>query len=133
MKRGVLLAVVAVALLAIAGASAAYAQEVAIFNVSFKFTAGKSVLEPGRYQVTVAPDEAVLTLTPQRGTAVVVPAVTRLAQLQVTKDAKLVFDRVGEQYTLSEVWLPVEDGYLVHDMKAPHKHHVVAAEPRKRG
>jgi hypothetical protein len=132
MKRGVLLAAVTVALLVIVGGSAAYAQDVANFNVPFKFNVGKSILNPGKYQVMVSSDQATITLTPERGNATVTPAITRLAQHVVMSDAKLVFDKVGEQYALSEVWLPVEDGYLVHDTKAPHKHHIVTAEPKKK-
>jgi hypothetical protein len=131
MKRGVLLAVT-VALLVIVGGGAAYAQDVANVNVPFKFNVGKVVLNPGKYQVTVAADESVITLTPEHGAAVATPTLTRLAQHTVMADAKLVFDKVGEQYALSEVWLPTEDGYLVHDTKGPHKHHIVTAEPKKK-
>jgi len=131
MKRGVLLAAVTIALLVIVGGNA-YAQDVANFNVPFKFNVGKSILNPGRYQVAVSSDQATITLTPARGNATVTPAITRLAQHMVMSDAKLVFDKVGEQYALSEVWLPTEDGYLVHDTRVPHKHHIVTAEPKKK-
>jgi hypothetical protein len=132
MKRSVLLAAVTIALLVVVGGGAAYAQDVANFNVPFKFNVGKSILNAGRYQVTVSSDQATITLTPERGTATMAPAITRLAQHVVMSDAKLVFDKVGEQYALSEVWLPVEDGYLVHDTKVPHKHHILTAEPKKK-
>jgi hypothetical protein len=132
MKRGVLLAAVTVALLVIVGGSAAYAQDVATVNVPFKFNVGKSILNPGKYEVTVAADQRTITLTPEHGNATVTPAITRLAQQMVMSDAKLVFDKVGEQYALSEVWLPTEDGYLVHDTKAPHQHHILTGEMKKK-
>lgn len=131
MRRRVLLAAVAVALLLIVGGNA-YAQDVASFNVPFKFNIGKTILNPGKYQVTVGADEATITVTPEKGKATIAPAITRLAQHQVMPDAKLVFDKVGEEYALSEVWLPTEDGYLVHDTRVPHKHHVLAAEAKKK-
>ena len=132
MKRSVLLAAFAVALVAIVGGNAAYAQDVANFNVPFKFNVGKTILNPGKYQVTVASDQATITLTPDKGSAIVAPSITRLAQHLVMPDAKLVFDKTGEQYALSEVWLPTEDGFLVHDTRTPHKHHILSAEPKKK-
>ena len=40
-------------------------------------------------------------------------------------DAHLVFDKVGEAYTLSEIWFPGTDGYMLNILKEQHEHRVV--------
>ena len=42
-----------------------------------------------------------------------------------TDHAHIVFDRVGDAYTLSELWLPGSDGLLVHVTKGKHEHQIV--------
>lgn len=131
MKRGVFVLVLALALVAVVGGSVAVAQDVTIVNVPFKFTVANKVMNPGKYEVRVNEDRTMIMVTPEKGNAVMVPAITRLGMQQQLTDAKLIFDRVGDLYTLSEVWLPAEDGYLVHDTKQAHQHHIVPAEKKK--
>jgi hypothetical protein len=38
-------------------------------------------------------------------------------------EGRLVFDKVGDTYTLSEMWLPDKDGFLLHATKEKHTHH----------
>ncbi len=124
MKRCFLLTVVAVALLAVFGGSA-FAQEISIVNVPFKFTFNKKAMEPGRYEVSISPD-AIVTLTPAKGQAVVGEAFTRLGQHGTPIEVPtFIFDKLNDQYYLSEVWLPMQDGYLVNDLKQPHQHHTI--------
>ncbi len=130
MKRGVLLVVAALVLLGTVGGGAVYAQDVSIVNIPFQFTVNHKVMMPGRYDVTVT-DATVISLTPEKGQAVFVPTITRLAQHdKPMADAEFVFDIVGGQHYLSEVWLPTEDGYLVTDTKQPHQHHIVKGKKK---
>ncbi len=122
---------IALALVGIVGSSAAIAQEATIVNLPFKFTVGSKVLNPGKYEVKLSEDRTMITLTPEKGVAMMVPTITRLAMQQPINDGKVIFDKVGEDYYLSEVWLPDEDGFLVRDTKQPHKHHTVNAEKKK--
>ena len=131
MKRGMVVLVIVLALVGIVGPSAAIAQDVTIVNLPFKFTVGNKVLNPGRYELRLSEDRSMITLTPEKGSAMMVPTITRLAIQQPITDGKVIFDRVGEEYYLSEVWLPEEDGFLVRDTKQPHKHHTVNAEKKK--
>ncbi len=41
------------------------------------------------------------------------------------QDAHLVFDKVGDTYLLSELWIPGEDGYLLQITKGAHEHIVL--------
>lgn len=125
MKRVLLLIVGAMVLVGTMGGGVVSAQDVAIVNVPFQFTANHKVMMPGKYEITVT-DATVISVTPQKGAATFVPTITRLARRgQPMTETEIVFDKVGDQYTLSEVWLPTEDGYLVNDLKQPHQHHVL--------
>ncbi len=109
------------------------------FKVAFDFTVDGKVLEAGRYMVT--PDStdanglAIYELSKDRrvrGTdgsrfRMDLPAITRLARQHMddAPKASFVFDKVGEQRTLTEIWLPGQDGYLVDSTKAEHEHDVV--------
>lgn len=58
-----------------------------------------------------------------------VPVVTRLAQKAAAKDngnVRLVFDQVGEERYLSEVWFPSSDGLLIRATAERHLHEEVA-------
>ena len=41
------------------------------------------------------------------------------------QDAHLVFDKVGDTYLLSELWIPGKDGYLPQITKGAHEHIVL--------
>jgi len=125
MKRAVLLIVAAVALVGTVGGGALYAQDVSIVTIPFQFTANNKVMAPGKYEITVT-DPTTITLTPVKGPAVFVPTITRLAQhAKPITEAEVVFDKVGDQYRLSELWVPSEDGFLIADTKQAHQHHIV--------
>ena len=63
-----------------------------------------------------------------KGPAAEAPVVTRLAQPAVPLvEPKIIFDKVGDKYIVSEVWLPGRDGFLLAGTKEPHTHHAVKA------
>ena len=130
MKRGAFLIVAAMVLLGTVGGGAVYAQDVSIVNIPFQFTANNKTMMPGKYEITVT-DQTVISLTPEKGPAVFVPTITRLAQrAKPITEAEVVFDKLGDQYRLSELWVPSEDGYLVTDTKQPHQHHVIKGKKK---
>jgi hypothetical protein len=132
MNRGVFVMAVVLALVVGFGGSAAVAQEVTVVNVPMKFTVGTKTMEPGKYELRLNDERTMVMLTPAgRGAAVVIPTITRLAAQQPIADGKMVFDKVGDSYDLSEIWLPTEDGFLVKDTKQPHQHHILSAEKKK--
>ncbi len=124
MKRGVLFVIAALVLLGTIGGGAVYAQEVSIVNIPFQFTVNNKVMQPGKYEVTVT-DATVISVTPEKGQAVFVPSITRLAQQKPGTESVLIVDKLENKYILSEFWLPGEDGYLVTDTKQPHQHHMI--------
>ncbi len=97
--------------------------------IPFQFTAGKKVLPAGNYEVVPDVGAGLVRISSSDNKAAVaeVVVVTRLAAAihSTATDAHLVFDKVGDTYILSEVWLPNEDGFLVHTTAGRHQHHVL--------
>lgn len=97
-------------------------------KVPFAFSAGKKALPAGDYEVRLdQPTESVRVFNPATRTEVAVPFITRLAAPAhpAVTGSHIVFDKVGNTYTLSEIWWPGQDGILVHATKGPHEHHVL--------
>ncbi len=130
MNRRFMIVAMAFALLAIVGSGAAYAQSVTIVNVPFAFTAGAKQLPAGKYEVRADDTTQTITLTPEHGAATVVGALTRLGLRHPIENGELVFDKVENNYTLSELWVPATDGYLIHDTKQPHTHQMLKGEKK---
>ncbi len=122
-------AVLALAVVLVAGAAVAQSTDTFAFVANKAFTAGKQVLPPGRYSVQF--DGSNGFVLKGSGKEVRVSVITRLARtLPANADARFVFDALdnGDQL-LSEIWLPGEDGYLVCTMEKAHHH--VMLEGRK--
>jgi hypothetical protein len=120
------LGVFAVALAATitAGVSAAYAQGAVTSDVPFAFKLGNKTFEPGKYTFRPDDQDAVITITSPKGASSPAIVETRLAEPDPSLgDGRLVFDKVGDVYYLSELWVPgAEDGFLLHITKGPHTH-----------
>ena len=96
-------------------------------NISFDFKVGNKVFPAGQYKFT--PDTIGKYFTIEgpgnvSGTALVI---TRVAgEIHTTpNDAHVVFDKVGETYFLAEIWIPGQDGFLLHSMRGKHEHRIV--------
>ncbi len=133
MRRAGFLAVVALALVCVAGGSA-YAQNIATVTTTFPFVVDNKVMPAGTYEFMVntdpATDEGIITVVPPKGTPLAMPVITRLAQHGVNTDMKVVFDKVGDKYVVSELWFPTEDGFLVKNTKEKHTHEIVKGEKK---
>jgi hypothetical protein len=133
MRRLAFLAVVALALVSVLGGSAAYAQDVAIVKMPFAFVVDNKTMPAGTYEFSVnLSDPNLIMMAPQKGASVVMPVITRLAEQGTPSQARIVCDKVGDKYYVSEVWLPSEDGFLVKDTKEPHTHHIIKGETKKK-
>jgi len=101
----------------------ARAEEELVSNVPFAFQAGGRTFAPGVYTLRPAEDQMLITLYPERGPGVPLLSETKLAEPEnVNEEGRLVFDKVGETYFLSEMWLPEHEGYLLHSTKEAHTH-----------
>jgi hypothetical protein len=109
-------------------AGLAYGQTTLKANIPFAFHAGGKVLPAGQYDVLPQPGSAPIRVrSADSKTAVLVTIVTRLAGAMHTtpQDSHLIFDKVGENYFLSEVWIPGVDGYLLLSTTQQHEHRVI--------
>ncbi len=126
MKRRVVMTLSLAAFLAV---TSGYAQmQVRVFgNITFPFTVGTDALPAGQYDFVrdgEAPDIRVVAAGKNVARA---PIITRLAGAIHTtpKAAHLVFDKVGDTYKLSEIWVPGQDGYMLSSTQGKHDHAVV--------
>lgn len=95
-------------------------------TIPFAFTAGKQLYPAGTYTITYLSTNAqVMNLFKDGKHLVSMQVLTRLARQSPVPKASLVFDLVGRQHYLSEVWLPEVDGYQVSTRANVHKHEAV--------
>ncbi len=141
MKRSVVLALVALAFGLVAGSTAAHAQ--GIFKIQFEFEAGGKKFSPGEYLVTQKEDKKIAIRKEPNGEEVLIPFIQRLEQPKPSiPEPQLVFDAVGNfepsyteyvtEYVLAEVWLPGEDGFLIHTTKGAHQDQTVKGKIAKK-
>ena len=109
--------------------AAASAQDVVIANVPFNFVSGGAAHPAGRYEFKVMPrDEAVEFMGPSKSSGMV-HVLSRLGPAPATEmDGRLIFDKVGQNFYLSELWLPERDGFLMYATKGAHTHQSVTLE-----
>ncbi len=141
MKRFVALTVMTLVVVFFAGAAMAYAQ--ASFKIPFKFEAGGKKFPPGEYRVAQKEDGQIALRQESTGLEVQVPFTQKLAQPNPPiEEPQLIFHVVGNfepsyteyftVYLLAEVWLPGEDGLLVHTTKGAHQTQIVKGEAAKK-
>jgi hypothetical protein len=96
-------------------------------NVPHPFMAGTQLVPAGSYQFTPDPGfHFIRVVNSAKKVNVMVPVLTRTAAALHTTpaDAHVVFDKIGEKYILSELWLPGNDGYVLNSTKEQHEHEV---------
>ena len=95
----------------------------------FAFIGSGETLPAGEYQFK--PDIAMKTMqiasTDKSARTVIAQVITRIGAAIHTspQDAHLVFDEVGGVRTLSEIWIPGMDGWLLSVGKGAHQHRTV--------
>jgi hypothetical protein len=103
-----------------------------VVETTFAFEVGGKVLPAGKYDIE-QPTRELLLFRPAKGPAVEAKVVTRLAQPATPLvEPKVVFDKVGDKYTVSEVWLPGKDGFLMANTPGAHVHHSLKAVAKKK-
>lgn len=141
MKRSVVLALTALAFGLVGGSTAVHAQ--GIFKIPFEFEAGGKKFSPGEYLVTQKEDNKIAIRKELNGEEVLIPFIQRLEQPKPSiPEPQLVFDAVGTfepsyteyvtEYVLAEVWLPGEDGFLIHTTKGAHQDQIVKGKIAKK-
>ena len=107
-------------------ASLAYADAL-VAKVQFPFKAGGIEYPAGTYRIeTIATMESLKILHEETTKSGIVPFLTRLSEREGEK-GMLVFDKVGDQCYLSEIYIPGIDGFEVKAAAGKHTHVKVIA------
>lgn len=118
------------ALLTLATVPYASAQmEAVTAKVPFAFTAGGKTLAAGSYEFRVKPDDQLVEIQTKAGApkvlAMILTYVSPRPLSGEENDSHIVFDKVGNTYTLAEIWQPGFDGVVLAMTKGKHEHHVI--------
>ena len=125
--------VVAVLVIGVAGfATTAYAQNTARVKIDFAFVAAGKEMPAGAYEFVVDSGRIVVRAQDGKGTPIMMAVITRLGRHDADTDAELIFDKIGDKFLLSEVWIPDADGYLLLNTPVDHEHRVLGgSRPHK--
>jgi len=105
MKTRALVMAGMMALTAMACTRVAQAQELLVFNIPFDFVAGNKTLPAGEYSIKAAAPERTLLLIDRNDAAASAFMNTEaVAKTEMQTESKLVFNRYGDRYFLSQVW-----------------------------
>jgi len=105
MKTRALVMAGMMALTAVSYTRVAQAQEQVVFNIPFEFVAGNSMLPAGEYTVQVLGPTHVLQLVDRKDSAASAFLGTNAAvATEIQSESKLIFQRYGDRYFLSQVW-----------------------------
>ena len=126
MKTKIMLTVGLILLLA---AISGYGQQTKLIKakIDFPFTIEGKVLPAGQYELMR--DDPAMSFRVQgegmnSGLAIILTRIT--GEMHASpNDSHIVFDKVGDTYFLSEIWIQgEEDGYLLYGSKNKHEHKV---------
>ena len=109
MKTRALVMAGMMALTAMAFTRVAQAQEPVAVNIPFDFVAGNTQLPAGEYMVKVTgPTNTLILIARNDSTASAFMNTNAAVKSEPQSESKLVFNRYGDRYFLSQVW---EQGY----------------------
>ncbi|HKN76524.1 MAG TPA: hypothetical protein VJW94_15195 [Candidatus Acidoferrum sp.] len=105
MKTRALVMAAVMALTAMATTRVAQAQGTMRVNVPFDFAAGNKTLPAGEYSVKISPtDSRVLLIQSEDTTASMFIGTNAVVANEPQTESKLIFNRYGDHYFLSQVW-----------------------------
>ena len=100
-------------------------------KIGFGFYVAGRAMDSGKYAVELTPAGKVAIKAEKGSTAVEVTPLKSLGPDDKVKSPKLVFDLVGSQRFLAQVWLPGQDGVQVGSVSGDHEQVVVGGAAPK--
>lgn len=94
-------------------------------NIPFPFVVKSATLPAGQYDFLPGDNEQYVEIVPvNKGTTIEAVIMTRLGMPQNSgkENSHLVFDKIGDTYMLSELWIDGMDGFLLHATNTKHAH-----------
>jgi hypothetical protein len=95
--------------LAVAGVQAQAPSKVEA-DIPFEFSAGKTTLKPGVYTIKRISGDNLLLRRSDGTSAIILHAPQTLTSSDPNAIERLVFNKSGEQFSLSQIWLTVDTG-----------------------
>ena len=119
-------AMIVFSLLAVTSAYGQSKTKPLVFNAQFEFQAGGKTFPIGQYKIIHEEKSPWVELTTKGGAVTKLDIITVLARDSSSTTSRLVFDKVGNDRVLSEVWLGDQDGLLlVGSNSKDHAHETV--------
>jgi hypothetical protein len=129
MKTRAILMAAAMTLTVLASTRVAQAQEQLVVTIPFDFAAGSANLPAGDYSVKAASANHTVLLVNRDNPAVSMILVANAASsAQPQVQSKLVFNRYGDRYFLSQIW--VEGSAMGRELPKTGREKEIAAEAR---
>jgi hypothetical protein len=94
-------------------------------KIDNQFMAGGKTYPAGQYHFKHDNESVPWISVAAEKSTTTIKIITRLSRESSNKDGRVVFDKVGDNLVLSEVWLPGKDGYLVGSTNENHQHEVM--------
>jgi hypothetical protein len=97
-------------------------------NIPFAFSAAGKQFPAGQYDILRDSGAKAFKIASADGkNSAMVMILTRTAGAihNTPADAHVVFDKLGDKYTLAELWFPGTDGYMLNTLKEQHEHRVL--------
>ena len=94
---------------AVAGVQAQAPSKVEV-NIPFEFSAGNTTLRPGVYNIKRMPGNLLSLRNTEDKSAVILNAPVNLSSSDPEAVERLVFNKDGDRYLLSQIWLTVDSG-----------------------
>ena len=117
--------------LAVAGVQAQAPSKVEV-NIPFEFSAGTKTLQPGVYSIERLSGNYLKLRSVDGKSAVILNAPLNLTSLDDKAGERLVFNKYGDQYYLSQIWLTVDTGRQLSVRKKTAKPEIVELSLRSR-
>jgi hypothetical protein len=105
MKTRALVMAGMMALTTLASTRVAQAQEHVVVNIPFDFVAGNTQLPAGQYSITASgPNRTLLLIDRKDSAASAYMGTNAVVATEIQSESKLIFNRYGDRYFLSQVW-----------------------------
>jgi hypothetical protein len=105
MKKRALVMAALMALTAMVSTRVAQAQELLVVNIPFDFVAGNTKFPAGAYSIKVAgPERTLLVIDRQDAAVSAFMNTNSVVKTEIQTESKMIFNRYGDRYFLSEVW-----------------------------
>jgi hypothetical protein len=101
-------------------------------KIGFSFYAAGKEYKSGNYTIEVTPAGHVVFHAEKGGAVADLTPMKSLGRDEKIESPKLVFNLIGSDRFLSEVWLPGQDGYLVGSVSGPHDQEVLGGRKNKK-